>query len=315
MTDWKNDVYPYLIPSIRRAVSSADNHGCISEIRLRSSRPLALTVSGKTVIPPNSPVISDKEINDIFKAICEYSVHIYADKVAKGYVTLPGGHRVGISGSIYGSCVRYINGLNFRIAREIIGCADPLLSDSIIKACISQRKSFLIAGAPLSGKTTVLRDVCRQLSEFFRLSVIDGRGELAAMYKGIPQLDIGINSDVFDGGNRADAVKTAVRVMSPQFIAADEIGSSGDVSAVEYALNSGAAVIATAHGGSMEEIFSRRTINPLLHCGGFSAVAFLDGQGTLKSVKRTESHDKAAGNDADSNNLVAYGNTSLLQTS
>lgn len=311
MTCWKNDIYPYLTPSIRSAVSSSDAEN-ISEIRLRSGRPVTLTVCGQT-LPTGCPhIVSDKEINEVFRAICEYSVHSYADKAAEGYVTLRGGHRVGVAGSISGSCVRYVSGLNFRIARELIGCADRLLSDSLIVDCISKRRSFLIAGAPLSGKTTLLRDVCRQLSKKFRVSVADERGELAAMYKGVPQLDIGVNTDVFDGGSRSMAVSKAVRVMSPQFIAADEIGSSDDIAAVEYALNSGAAVIATAHGGSIEEIFSRRTISPLLKAGGFSVVAFVEGQGCLKSVKRTESHDKAYWDDNACDDLLSCGDTFFL---
>lgn len=237
----------------------------IQEIRLRVNRPVAATVMGTvryitengqlTYNPKSSVIVNEYALRRSFEAVCQYSVHSFQSDISDGFITLRGGHRVGICGTVIirsgiAENVKNISSLNFRIAREATGCADELcrrvFSDGLC--------SMLIAGVPASGKTTMLRDTARILGEHYRTAVIDERGELAAVMNGIPQNNIGVNTDVFDGYDKPRGIITAVRVMSPQIIICDEIGSAADFAAIRTAASSGVCVAASVHGTNMDEL-------------------------------------------------------------
>lgn len=235
----------------------------IQEIRLRVNRPVSATVMGAvryitdngqlTYNPESSVIVNEQTLRRSFEAVCQYSVHSFQSDISEGFITLRGGHRVGICGTVImrsgiAENVKNISSLNFRIARETIGCADELcrrvFSDGLC--------SILIAGAPASGKTTMLRDTARILGERYRTAVIDERGELAAVMNGVPQNNVGINTDVFDGYDKPRGIMTAIRVMSPQIIICDEIGSSADFAAIRAAASSGVCIAASVHGANMD---------------------------------------------------------------
>ena len=237
----------------------------IQEIRLRVNRPVAasmknsiryITENGQlTYNTDQAEIVSEQDLRRCFESVCQYSVHSFQSEILNGFITIRGGHRVGICGTsvIRGDLienVKNISSLNFRIAREVIGCArdiyDRIFSDGL--------HNVLIAGAPSSGKTTILRDMARLLGERFRTAVIDERGELAAVLNGIPQNNIGINTDVFDGYDKPRGIITALRVMSPQIIICDEIGSDDDFDAIHSASNSGAYVAASVHAAGVDEL-------------------------------------------------------------
>lgn len=237
----------------------------IQEIRLRVNRPVAasikntiryITDKGQLTYDPKSAVIvSEQDLRRCFESVCQYSVHSFQSEILNGFITIRGGHRVGICGTsvVHGDTlenVKNISSLNFRIAREIIGCAcdiyNRIFGDGL--------HNVLIAGAPSSGKTTILRDMARLLGERSRTAVIDERGELAAVLNGIPQNNIGINSDVFDGYDKPRGILTALRVMSPQIIICDEIGSDEDLDAIHAASNSGVYVAASVHAAGVDEL-------------------------------------------------------------
>ena len=237
----------------------------IQEIRLRVNRPAATTVMGAvryitengqlTYNTESSVTVTEQELRRSFEAVCQYSVHSFQSDISEGFITLRGGHRVGICGTVImrggaAENVKNISSLNFRIAREVSGCADELcrrvFSDGLC--------SMLIAGVPASGKTTMLRDTARILGERYRTAVIDERGELAAVMNGVPQNNVGINTDVFDGYDKPHGIMTAIRVMSPQIIICDEIGSDADLAAIRAAANSGVCVAASVHGANMDEL-------------------------------------------------------------
>ncbi len=232
----------------------------IREIRLRVGRPAAVTLKNSvryimpdgnlTYAAETAPEISPEDIKRTFEAVCQYSIHSYQKEISEGFITVKGGHRVGLCGTFSGGTVKNIGSLNFRAAREIIGCSDELFGQFFGKGLCS----LLIAGPPGSGKTTVLRDLSRNLGRIYRTVLIDERGELAAVWNGIPQNDIGINTDVFDGYNKYDGIMTAVRVMSPQVIICDEIGTESDLAAVTAASHSGIYVIASIHASSSDEL-------------------------------------------------------------
>lgn len=224
----------------------------IAEIRLRAGRPgVCVNIFGEMRVC--SEPFSAAEIADCFAEICRYSVHSFQEEIAQGFVTLEGGHRVGICGTAVTNGGRIemfkdISGLNIRIAHEVRGCADEIYSRFFLRS----PRSLLIAGKPLCGKTTVLRDLARQLGERHRVTLIDSRNELSASHRGVPSLDIGLNTDALVGCPKSEGIMLALRTLSPEFIICDELGSDKD--AVGQALFCGVKLIASAHAGSLDEL-------------------------------------------------------------
>lgn len=264
----------------------------IQEIRLRINRPAAvwtgknvryITEDGQLTYNKGSAVIaSEQDVRRTFEAVCQYSVHSFQREISQGFITVRGGHRVGFCGTpvMRGGTVeniKNINAVNFRIARELKGCAEKLF-----EVCFSDGLcDLLIAGVPASGKTTVLRDLTRLLGDRFKVSVIDERGEIAASWNGIPQNDIGANTDVFDGCGKAEGISAAVRVMSPQIIVCDEIGSEEELSALREAASCGVFTAATAHAADMSDLYRRF---PKEAVERFDKIAFLSGTGKISDL-------------------------------
>lgn len=265
----------------------------IQEIRLRVNKPLSVMCSFKqsyitpngnlTCNPFNNFTVTEYELNQCFEAICQYSVHSFKREICEGFVTLKGGHRVGLCGTAVmhnGTIenIKNISSLNFRISHQIKGCAEKLYNQIFTDGLCN----ILIAGAPMSGKTTLLRDLTRILGSNYKTSVIDERGEIAAVWNGIPQNDIGINTDVFDGYPKADGILTAIRVMSPQIIVCDEIGGEADMNAVKHASYCGVYVAATIHAANINELVKRTGADI------FDKIVFLSDKGTVTHImKRT----------------------------
>ena len=245
------------------------NENTIEEIRIRVDRPVILKYpEGKEDILDH--VVTQNEILNILQSLCNNSIYSYQSQICDGYITLQGGHRVGITGNVAMkdgkiTNVNYVSSLNFRIAREIIGASDEIFKEVITR--INSQNNFknsnndtsnleinntLIVSKPGCGKTTVLRDLVRNISNMgFTVSLIDERGEIASMYKGIPQNDIGLRTDVMDNVTKSLGMKIAVRTMAPQVIVADEIGTDGDLEAINYGICSGVKGIFTAHGSDI----------------------------------------------------------------
>lgn len=267
----------------------------LQEIRMRSNRPLSVVIGGKELLVTENGellenssfkvLITSEDIDYTFKAICDYSVHSYTKDICEGFITIEGGHRIGICGTaLFKNSeienIKYISGLNIRIAKEIKGSADK-----IIKMIDFNKGGILIAGPPCSGKTTVLRDLCRQLGTKSKVSVIDERGEIAGVYRGIAQNDIGIFTDVFNGYPKETGILMALKVMSPQYIITDEIGSEKDCEAIEKAVFGGSTIIATVHAGDFCELKKRKYIVPLLEMGVFKYIFFLGTNRNLGQIK------------------------------
>lgn len=264
------------------------------ELRLRVNKPVSvcctsgiyfLSQTGRLMCYPDGDMLSaDKtDIEESFRNICSYSIYSHQNEIKNGYITLCGGHRVGISGTavfregaITG--MRDISSINIRIAREIPGAADEIFR--MLKNGISS--GLLLAGAPASGKTTILRDIARQISggicgDIKKVTVVDERGELAGTYMGIPQNDLGVCSDILDGYPKAEGIMQAIRSLSPEFIICDELGGNEEVNAVVQGLNAGVSMISSIHAGSVEELLKRQQAVALLQTGAFGCVAMLNG--------------------------------------
>lgn len=266
------------------------------EIRLRVGRPVSVCGGGGvrfldgrgglTALPdPGGFLVRREDLEESFRNFCGYSVYSHQNEIRNGYVALCGGHRAGIcgtavfrSGEVCG--MRDISSVNVRVAREMIGSADGLLDE--LKDGIGS--GLLLVGAPSSGKTTILRDISRQLAGGRRgavrkVTVVDERGELAGTYLGEPQNDLGVCCDVLDGYPKAEGILLAVRSLSPEFVICDELGTEREAAAVEQGLNAGAAMIASIHAGSRGELMKRKQAVRLLQTGAFGYAAVLEGRG------------------------------------
>ena len=266
----------------------------IQEIRIRSELPLIVgTLSGSFAVLPDgslSPavggayIVSGADLRRIFQAVCENSVYAYIDDIRQGFITIKGGHRVGFTGRAVVSDnrienFREISSLNIRIAREVIGAASGIAENVLTAGGVV---STLLVSPPMGGKTTVLRDLARIISDNgVKTAVADDRGELAALYKGVPQNNIGVQTDVMENAPKAEAIVMMLRSMSPQMIVTDEISTDEDSKAVLQCFGTGVAVIGSTHGGSIDEAVGRDIIRPLIGANGFRQVIFLhkDGSG------------------------------------
>lgn len=262
----------------------------VSEIRLRVGQPLSLwgdgstwfvTASGIGLTPAHAVIASRADLSESFRILCSYSIYSHQEQIRAGYVTLPGGHRAGIGGTavlkngeIAG--MRDITSLNIRIARQVEGCADALF-----RRLGSLEGGLLLAGPPASGKTTLLRDIARQLSggthgPVHKVTVVDERGELCGAHQGVYGNDLGPCCDVLDGFPKAEGMLLAVRSLSPEYIICDELGGAREAAALTESVNAGASVVASIHAGSLRELAARPQVWPLLESGAFAYVALLD---------------------------------------
>ena len=264
----------------------------ITELRLRRGRSLwavlygreyFLTYDGRFMNSTDGAVeVTAEDISQVFTRAFRGSVHSFPREMAQGYITCEGGNRVGFCGTAVSdrvgevTSVKDISSINIRIAREVIGCAEPIFD----RAFSGGLASLVIASPPCGGKTTVLRDLCRLLGERRRVSIIDERGELASVYDGEPQNDVGARSDIFNAYDKSAAVVTAVKVMSPDVLICDEIGAKGDLEALEYALNSGVRLVCTCHAADFDDLKKRPAVGRLMKQGYFDFAAML-GTGAM----------------------------------
>lgn len=312
----RGEILPYLAPDLRRPVGEldADLWAMTEELRLRRERPLAVVTSSgdrwlsadgrPTDRPEAAHLVSADDAAKTLSLISQGSVYALEEEFRHGFVTLPGGHRVGLTGRAlleagHIRTITHVAGLNIRLSREVRGTARPLLGRIVPRG--QRPRSTLIISPPGCGKTTILRDLVRLLSDGvpelglggFRIGLVDERSEVAACYEGVPQRDVGLRTDVLDGCPKAEGVFLLLRAMSPEVIAADEVGRSEDVAALHEAAGAGAAVVATAHAASLDDLSSRPMLRELMRSGVFRLIVVLsrrDGPGTIESV-----HDPSGG--------------------
>lgn len=244
----------------------------IEEIRLNVGQPV-------TICTANSekqiwPAVTQSDVERVLINACRQSVYAYNETLRQGYITLEGGHRIGVCG--FGvvrnaelHTIQSPSSLNIRIAKQILGCASKLLPQIT--------SSTLLMGPPGSGKTTLLRDLVRQISDVRcqRVSLVDERSEISAGVFGLPQLEIGRRTDVLINVPKAVASLMMLKTMNPQWIAMDEITSSEDIAAMEQIAYCGVSVLATAHGAGEEDLEGRPLYRAMMQRGIFKKVIFL----------------------------------------
>lgn len=290
-----SDVLKYLPEEVAEEVKICGNE--IEEIRLRVNKKVCLKM-GQDIKFLNT-TINKNDIKTTFERMCENSVYSYINQVSNGFITIDGGNRVGL----VGNCViengkviniNYISSLNFRIAREIKDVAIPFLKE-VIDIKNNTIFTTLIVSPPGGGKTTVLRDLIRIVSNGMpeigfkakTCGVVDERGEIAASYKGIPQNDLGELTDVIENVPKDIGMKILIRSMAPEIIACDEIGTQEDYNAIKYAVNSGVKGIFTYHAKNIDEVMRNVKIKELANDNVIEKIIVLDMEkkGQIKEVR------------------------------
>ncbi len=266
----------------------------LEEIRIRINRPIELTAKGAPRFL--SYVIQPEDAFHLMNKISHFSIYTLEEELKRGYITVSGGHRIGLAGKVilengHVKAIRDISSFNIRIAREKIGIAEPIIP------YIFQGKwmNTMVIGPPQTGKTTLLRDIARIISTgkvdngvcAYKVGVVDERSEIAGSINGVPQLTFGVRLDVLDACPKAEGMMMMIRSMSPDVLVVDEIGRKEDAEAIQEAVHAGIQLIMTTHGSSLEEISKRPSLKEIVQQKIFQRFVVLSrkaGPGTITHI-------------------------------
>lgn len=273
-----------------------------TEIRMIAGKPFVIRysdgdyyLSAKSILlrkPANSVIVSKKLLDEAVERITKSSIYSVREEIRNGYITIEGGHRVGIAGTAVtdnGSVefIKDISAVNIRIASEILGAADEVIGEIASGGIVN---NTLIISPPCTGKTTMLRDIARQLSYLgYAVAIADERCEIAAMYEGKSAFDLGNLTTVLDNCPKDRAMMMLLRSMAPDVIITDEIGTEMDIEAIRTIINSGVGVIATVHGRDIKQIMRRKALSELAVM--FDRVVILSrrcGIGTIEEIVKND---------------------------
>lgn len=274
------EIFRLLPPKILSYIEKTSDYNSIQEVRLRVNKPVIIQKNSGEAITEIK--VSREDINSVIQRVSGYSIYAFEEDIKQGFLTFKGGHRIGVCGECVieegrVKTIKNISSLNIRISKEFPGCADFLLP------YISRDKRILntiIISPPKCGKTTILRDLTRSISNGragsgIKVSLIDERSEIAGCSLGISQLDVGLRTDVFDNCIKSEGVMMAIRSMSPEVIVCDEIGTSRDVESIMMAYNCGVNLICSLHGDSIKDYTERVAFNSLISNNIFQVAVLL----------------------------------------
>ncbi|MCH1626616.1 stage III sporulation protein AA [Ferdinandcohnia quinoae] len=266
----------------------------MEEIRIRVSRPLEVVING---IPSfHHYIITSEDANQLLNKLSQYSIYTLEEELKRGYITIQGGHRVGLAGKVITEngrvkAIRDVTSFNIRIAKQKIGVANQLS-----KYLFDQYwRNTIIIGPPQTGKTTLLRDIARMISSGIeirnipplKVGIVDERSEIAGCVKGIPQATLGHRVDVLDSCPKAEGMMMMIRSMSPDVLIVDEIGRAEDSEAILEAVNAGVSLVVTVHGHELADLQKRPTLKRILDMGvieRFVELSRTNGPGTVKAI-------------------------------
>ncbi len=285
----------------------------LQEIRLRINCPLMINYENMEYFvsenaslvsnPSMGIVITKNEIKETMEYISNYSLYAFEEEIRQGFITINGGHRIGITGKtiIQDDAIRgmkHISYINIRLAHQVKGCADIVMPYLINKNPQGIYHTLIIS-PPRCGKTTLLRDIIRQISDGssylngMNVGVVDERSEIGACYMGVPQNELGMRTDILDCCPKAKGMMMLIRSMSPQVIAVDEIGSREDLEAIDHVISCGCKLIATVHGSSIEDVKSKPVLGELLQKRLFERYVILNN---IRKIGHLEEIYDSAGN-------------------
>ena len=269
----------------------------LQEIRLRIGQPVTVLYQNEELILPTmyseKKRLGKQEMKETIEHISNYSLYAYEHELKQGFITIEGGHRVGMAGQgiMEGGKIKnmkYLSSINIRVSHEVLDCANKIFPYITYN---KQMYHTLIISPPRCGKTTLLRDVIRQISDGNRwikgctVGVVDERSELGGCYLGVIQNNLGMRTDILDRCPKADGMIMLIRSMAPQVVAVDEIGAKEDVHAIEYAMHCGCKMLATAHGDSMEEICKKPIFEKLIREKRFERYVILSNRYRLGGIE------------------------------
>ncbi len=298
-------IFPlHIREELKKVLEQLDDTEQLEEIRIRVSQPMMfLTDRGEyffslkdsylTKDTQNAYVVTSHDISDMIVFISRYSLFAFEEEIRNGFITLEGGHRVGLSGQAvfqegWMHTIRNISYLNIRVNHEKKECARRLIS--YLYRYPSEKQSgiynTMLISPPGRGKTTLLRDFIRLLSNGTRehsglkVSIVDERSEIAGCYRGVPQNDVGMRTDVLDGCPKSSGMMLLIRTMSPQVVAVDELGSKEDVEAVAYAVHCGCSILGSVHARDLEEVKKKPVLREFLEQKFFERYLVIDKKET-----------------------------------
>ncbi len=286
MDKGKHMILHQLPEAYRRLLSSVSFNG-LEEIRFRIGRPVCLYYHNHhSFISDSHPLTEKDTLEGLASTLCNHSIYAYLNDLKDGFITLRGGHRVGLSGKCIIkdgkiSGLTAISGVNIRIAREYISCAATLAPHLRTQSGI---QNTLLISPPQCGKTTFLRDLARIFSAEFKITIVDERSEIAGSYESAPQFDIGMQTDVLDRFPKSSGMLLALRSLSPQILITDELGDTEDIEAIRKVSGAGCKLIASVHGDNAEEL--KRTKRELLSF--FDIAVIMGRQNGLPAVLSIE---------------------------
>ena len=303
-------ILPVLAPKLRAMIKQVleEEIDDLVEIRLRVHKALLLEkVKGEALIskqgrvvknPARAYRVSKDDIQDTLNLMTNNSLYTLEEELKSGFLTLAGGHRVGFVGQVIRDNrsirrIKNISALNIRLCQEIIGSADKVI-ESII-ASPNDIYNTLIISPPRCGKTTLIRDLIRQISNGLpqldfrglKVGVVDERSEIGGAYQGLAQNSLGLRTDLLDRAPKAEGMLLLIRSMSPDVIVTDEIGSKDDVAAIQEALNAGVRVVTTVHGSNLRDLKARPSLRGLFKSNTFERIIILSqrfGPGTVEQI-------------------------------
>lgn len=278
--DWYETIafFTHCLPKAAARPLNALPDGSLREIRVRAGQSIRLSTRQGETICPCEP--TPQQVAQMAEALCEHALYARAEEQRSGFVTLRGGHRMGLCGRVIcqGQSIRALRDISsfcIRIAGQWRGAADGLIGQLTDENGFC--RSTLIVGLPGMGKTTLLRDSLRRLSEAGRrVCVVDERSEIAAMCDGLPQVEVGPCTDVLDGCGKEAGLRWLLRSLSPEVLVTDELSDTLDAQAALEAIRSGVSMLATVHGRDLDSVCGRNTLYPLIRDRAFERYAVLD---------------------------------------